>query len=219
MSSYTVYKHTSPSGKVYIGLTKKKPEQRWDNGNGYKHSPHFRAAIQKYGWENIRHEVLAEGMTKEEAAQMEIRLIAEHNSTDRRFGYNADHGGYAPGRMSEETRRKLAKHMLGELNPTRRLGHPFKGKHNSEASRLKMSSAAKARVGRVVSIETKQKLREAQEKRPVACLTTGMAYAGIHEAAESTGLCASKICAVCRGRRKTTGGLRWAYIEKEASDK
>lgn len=38
---YTVYKHTTPSGKVYVGITKQKPEQRWDNGNGYKKNEHF----------------------------------------------------------------------------------------------------------------------------------------------------------------------------------
>lgn len=26
---YSVYKHTSPSGKVYIGITKQKPVKRW----------------------------------------------------------------------------------------------------------------------------------------------------------------------------------------------
>lgn len=31
----TVYKHTSPSGKVYIGITGREPKLRWDNGNGY----------------------------------------------------------------------------------------------------------------------------------------------------------------------------------------
>lgn len=30
---YTVYKHTTPSGKVYIGITGQKPERRWQNGN------------------------------------------------------------------------------------------------------------------------------------------------------------------------------------------
>ena len=40
---YYVYKHTSPSGKVYIGITSKHPpERRWANGNGYKkNQPHY----------------------------------------------------------------------------------------------------------------------------------------------------------------------------------
>ena len=36
MRKYTVYKHTSPSGKVYIGITCRKPKYRWNNGKGYK---------------------------------------------------------------------------------------------------------------------------------------------------------------------------------------
>lgn len=31
--SYTVYKHTSPSGKCYIGITLTKPEYRWRYAN------------------------------------------------------------------------------------------------------------------------------------------------------------------------------------------
>ena len=39
---YCVYKHTSPSGKIYIGMTcQEPPEKRWHNGNGYKNNPHF----------------------------------------------------------------------------------------------------------------------------------------------------------------------------------
>lgn len=214
-NNYTVYKHTSPSGKVYIGITSKRPEKRWGNGKGYKHSPHFRAAIEKYGWGNITHEILATGLTKEAAEQIEVELITKHQSTDRRFGYNADKGGSAPGRMSEETRQKLRAHMVGDLNPTRRFGHPMAGKHHSEAAKLKMSKAAKARTGRTVAPETRQKLREVQQKRPVVCLETGVVYEGIHEAAEANGLQPTKICAVCKGKRKTTGGLRWSYVKEQ----
>lgn len=32
MNNYCVYKHTSPSGKVYAGITKLKPKYRWNNG-------------------------------------------------------------------------------------------------------------------------------------------------------------------------------------------
>ena len=34
-NSYIVYRHTSPSGKVYIGITSYKAEIRWNNGKGY----------------------------------------------------------------------------------------------------------------------------------------------------------------------------------------
>jgi group I intron endonuclease len=209
--NYTVYKHTSPSGRVYIGITRRRPSKRYDRGKGYAHSPHFFAAIKKYGWENIKHEILAAGLSKEEAERREIELIAEYKSTDRRYGYNADKGGSAPGRMTEETRRKIAEHMRGNKNPTRRYGHPMRGKHHTEESKRLMAAKARARVGRHVTQETRAKLRQVQKKTPVIDLETGTIYEGIHTAAEATGLQPSKICAVCKGRRNKTGGKRWAY--------
>lgn len=216
MNTYTVYRLTSPSGKVYIGITKRRPEKRWDSGRGYAHCPHMGAAIKKYGWGSFERDILATGLPKEEAEQKEIQLIAEYRSDDRRYGYNTDKGGSAPGRMSAETRAKLSEHMRGDNNPTRRYGHPFQGRHHTAESKRRMSMAAKARTGRVVTAETRQRLREAEQKRPVKCVDTGVVYAGIHEAAEACGCAATKICAVCKGKRKTTGGYRWEYVIKEA---
>lgn len=34
--SYTVYRHISPSEKVYVGIIKNKPEYRWNKGKGYR---------------------------------------------------------------------------------------------------------------------------------------------------------------------------------------
>ena len=50
---YTVYKHITPSGKVYIGITSIKPDKRWNRGKGYKDNIYFSNAINKYGWDNI----------------------------------------------------------------------------------------------------------------------------------------------------------------------
>ena len=32
---YSLYRHTSPSGKVYIGITSQPVEHRWNHGRGY----------------------------------------------------------------------------------------------------------------------------------------------------------------------------------------
>ena len=38
---YVVYKHTSPNGLVYIGITCQRPTRRWNGGNGYSYNHHF----------------------------------------------------------------------------------------------------------------------------------------------------------------------------------
>ena len=211
--SYTVYKHTSPTGKVYIGITGRSPKKRWDNGKGYAHCPHFNAAIQKYGWENFEHEILETELTREQAAAREIELIAEYKSSNREYGYNTDLGGFAPGRISDETRAKMSANMTGDKNPTRRYGHPMKGKHHSEEAKAKMSVAAKARTGRVCTAEMREALRKAQKKRQVVNLDTGDIFESIHAAGRSLGKDPTKICAVCKGKRAIAYGYRWAYLE------
>lgn len=88
-NNYIVYKHTSPSNKVYIGITGFDPSYRWlNNGRGYKHQTVFFNAIIKYGWINFKHEILYEKLSKEEALDKEEELIRHYESYDRRFGYN-----------------------------------------------------------------------------------------------------------------------------------
>lgn len=114
MSNYVVYRHTSPSGKVYIGMTKQSAEKRWQYGLGYRKQVKFYRAIQKYGWENITHEVVSSGLSFEEAEQRERELIEQYRSCDNRFGYNVERGGNAQKGMSEETREKLRAANLTE---------------------------------------------------------------------------------------------------------
>ncbi len=105
---YTVYKHTSPSGKTYIGITKRTPERRWKSG--YSNNEYFQRAIKKYGWNNFKHEILFTDLTENEAKQKEIELIAKHKSADRKFGYNISPGGEAHNgcKHSEEFKQKLS---------------------------------------------------------------------------------------------------------------
>lgn len=90
---YCLYVHTViPNGKRYVGITSKTPQERWRNGNGYRRS-FFEKAIRKYGWENIRHDVLRDDLTKEKAINMEQDLIRILKTADRDCGYNISLGG------------------------------------------------------------------------------------------------------------------------------
>ena len=112
-NNYTVYKHTTPSGKTYIGITSKKPEERWLNGRGYKRNNHFWHAIKKYGWDNIQHEILATGLTREEAGNAEKLYIAICESNNPEKGYNLTDGGEKGAHHTEESRRKLSEAAKG----------------------------------------------------------------------------------------------------------
>lgn len=103
---YSVYRHVAPNGKVYIGMTKQSPKQRWQNGAGYRTQTRFYRAIQKYGWDSFSHEILFDGLTFEEAEEKEKELILQYQSFDKRFGYNIERGGNCTKIVSDETRAK-----------------------------------------------------------------------------------------------------------------
>ena len=80
---YIVYMHKNKiNNKIYIGITKQKPKNRWNYGNGYLNSGHFIKAIRKYGWNNFEHIILYEKLTLFEAEQKEIELIAKYKSNN-----------------------------------------------------------------------------------------------------------------------------------------
>ncbi len=162
---YSVYKHTSPSNKVYIGITSMNPpDKRWKNGLGYYQNKHFYSAIQKYGWDNFKHEILFVDLTKQEAEEKEVELIAVYNATNRENGYNKDNGGTSVGRLTDEQKRKLSE--IGKERMKNKENNPMYGKHLSEETKQKIREA---RIGTHHSEETKRKMSESRsgEKNPL----------------------------------------------------
>lgn len=92
--AYTVYCHTNKvNGKKYFGITRQRCKTRWQGGNGYSSNPYFSAAIKKYGWDGFTHEIIAQGVSKQEACELEQYLIRTHDTTNRSKGYNISIGG------------------------------------------------------------------------------------------------------------------------------
>lgn len=56
--------------------------------------------------------------------------------------------------------------------------------------------------------------RIATQCKPVLCVETGMNYPSAVEAGKQIGICHRHIGACCKGKRKTTGGYHWKYIEQ-----
>ena len=227
MKTWIVYRHTTPCNKVYIGITHQTPENRWQGGHGYKTNTHFHKAILKYGWENIAHEILAEGLTQEQAEDLERKLIFEYKSYDKHYGYNKALGGHA---LSEESRRKI-----GETRKARGITSWTLGKHLSEETKAKISAGNKGKTFKM-SDEAKRHISEAKKgalnpnygkhpsaesirlrvekaQRPVVQIHDGVetTYKSIKEAGAKTGITASNISRACNGQRKTAGGYYWRY--------
>lgn len=106
---YCVYKHTSPTGKVYVGITKRNPQKRWNSGRGYESNRYFFRAILKYGWSNFDHEILETKLTQAEATAKERYYIKKYNSTDPEYGYNIEAGGlYGSAKFTEPMRKTFS---------------------------------------------------------------------------------------------------------------
>lgn len=97
---WIVYVHIVPKAlsgydwnKYYVGITSQTTKERWGkNGYRYKNS-YFKKAIDKYGWDNMQHEIIAEHLTEHEAKDMEKTLIAILKSNNAIYGYNLSSGG------------------------------------------------------------------------------------------------------------------------------
>jgi len=89
---WCLYEHVFPNGKKYIGISKD-PEKRWRNGSGYESQSKIANAIKRYGWENVKHNIIMDGLTKEQAERLEQYLIAELKTIPN--GYNTAKGGSA----------------------------------------------------------------------------------------------------------------------------
>lgn len=209
--TYCVYVHINKiDGKKYVGQTCQKPERRWGkNGNNYKDNQYFYRAIQKYGWDNFEHEVIASNLTHEEADNFEKLLIDKLNLTNPNNGYNIDSGGNKNKRLSESTKLKLSE--------------KHKGKKLSEEHKRKISDGLK---GHDVPEEVKEKISKNQpnfsgDKHPQHKRVNQYDRDGnfiktwncIKYAAEELNISKQHISDCCRENRKSAGGYRWKYAD------
>lgn len=85
---FYVYIHIFPNDKKYVGVTEN-VSQRWGNyGLPYSKNIKMYEDIIKYGWENVRHEIVLETKSSYKARQLEKKLIEIFDLTDEKKGYN-----------------------------------------------------------------------------------------------------------------------------------
>lgn len=171
MKKYVVYIHIFPNRKVYIGITSQKVERRWNNGHGYKGNKYMMNAIMKYGWNNIRHEILFTNLTKYQAEQIEKDLIKKYKSNQREFGYNILDGGNVSDGLSIESIQKMSlsqKKLWQNAEYRKHMSDVHKGKKASEETKKKMSlSNNRYWLGKQMSEEAIIKMKNKLKGREV----------------------------------------------------
>lgn len=225
MKAYCVYCHTNKTdGKKYIGITCNKPEIRWGKGRGYVNNRYFSRAISKYGWDGFDHEILYTELTKEQAEEIEIRLIKEHSTTDPACGYNIEQGGNSFDKFTDEIRAKISQSLKGhyvseetkEKIRASKIGQPSGQKgykrtpEQIERNRLSHMGIPAWNKGKVWSKEERAKFGG----KPVKCVELDKVFRSAHEASEELNIAVSSICGCRRGLRKTAGGYHFVNAEE-----
>ena len=193
---YTVYAHRNlKNGKSYVGMTSRKPNERWRSGKGYKNNLRMWKDIKESDWNtDWEHNIIGKFEDKQEALNVEEMFIRLFDSTNE--GYNIstyDRNSY---KRTDETRRKNSEAHTGEK-------HPMYGKHHSEDTKRKMSEAHKGKI----YANTKPILQFSKNGELIA------EYYSLTEASRQTGCSAPHICSCCKGERKSTSGFIWKYKE------
>ena len=227
--NYKVYVHTNLiNGKKYIGITKQKPERRWKSGWGYYDKSgrcYFWKAIQKYGWDNFKHEILEDKLSYEEAKEKERFYIKKYNSANSLYGYNLTLGGdgFLGLPRSEETKQKLSNSLKGKYTKEKSYWY---GKHIPKEAIEKQKETKRNNPYHHTEewkINHSKQLKGANNKhsKPVRCINTGEIFANAREGAEYYNTDASRIHKCCKGKEKSSGKhtvtgekLLWEYVDK-----
>ncbi len=201
LNKWCLYIHTTPNNKKYIGITSRSLSKRWRKGNGYIGCSLFYNAIIKYGWDNIKHEILFDGLTETEAKKLEIELITKHRTNDRKYGYNITSGGDGSlGReVTKETREKMSKSWTTDKRE--KMSSIHSGKGNPMYGTLSPS------------------------RRKVECITTGEVFDSISKASKKYNRSPTVICEHLKGIQKYAGKLEdgtplvWRYLDEHRGNR
>ena len=227
-NKWCVYAHINKSdGSVYVGITSQKLSDRFRNGNGYRKSIYFWRAIQKYGWDNFVHMVVAENLSEQSAKEIERVVISSLRDKDIPL-YNLTDGGegMSGSRISEDAINRLRLKLKGR---------PKSDEHRrkiSESRRGRFAGSDNPNYGNHLSDEAKKRIGDSHRgtnnvnygkagqqttasKRVAQYTMDGeliSEYPSLSEASRKTGIGISGISKCCRGDYPQSHGYVWKFI-------
>lgn len=207
VTKWTIYRHVSPSGKIYVGITSKEINRRWRYGTGYSNCILFQNAIDKYGWDNIKHQVLFTNLTEDRAKNLEKDLIRHYKNLG--VSYNITDGGDGTLGCSW-TPTVYTRTIWSTQRKDRKL---------SEEHKKKISDTMKGRpMSKDVYIKGVTIVKTLLAKPVIQLSLSGefiREFPSIKEAARSLNIKSDRdIIRCCKGERKSRAGYKWKYKDE-----
>lgn len=205
-----IYKITNLiNGKIYIGQTINSVSTRFkDHCKLSRDKTPIDRAINKYGKENFIVEIICKAYSIEQLNELEQYYIYLYNAQNTNIGYNLCDGGHNSCGYHHSDDSKL-KMSISRKGTQRGVNNNFYGKHHSVEAKQKIRDA---KLGVKQSQEWIDKCNNAKFKK-IVCIDDNKVYGSIKEAASVYGILATHISRVCRGKRKSCGGLRFQYVD------
>lgn len=215
---YKVYLLTFPNNKKYCGYTSQELKNRWNNGRGYDKCPLVHRAIEKYGWENIKKELIFSSLIQQEAYDKEKETIKLFKLTNPKYGYNLDEGGRPHGNstfLTEKGRKKISEtHKRLWATPEYRAmmiekakQHPFP----EEIRRKGVQISADLRRGKI-ALNARPVLQIDIETNNIIKEFPSASHASLELIGEKAGC--SNILKVCKKQRHKAYGFRWRFKDE-----
>ena len=194
-------------------------------------------AIDTYGVENFKCEMLCECYSEDELNDKEAFYIKEFNAVGSRDYYNLKPGGLGKsvsGVIYITNGDTCKKVLPEELDYYFSIGYYKGGPKQSEETKKKRADAnrgkkhptaganiSKALTGKKLSDEHRKKLSDAKVGKPlyykrkkVLCVETSIVYDSLKLAADGVGAKSSgNICSCLKGNREMANGYHWEYVD------
>ena len=210
-----IYKITSPSGRVYIGQSRK-VEYRKDQYRRLecKNQIKVRSSILKYGWDAHSFEVihqLPEDIAQETLNTYEILYWEQYR--DCRVRMLNIKGPGSNGRNSQESVDKIAKALKGNKNASGSRSEEFK-----ERCRLNRLGKPSNMLNKKHSRETLDKISKANIGKPainrkqIVNTETGEIYKSLTEACERTGMWRTTLSYYLNNVYPNKTNLKWKDV-------
>lgn len=174
MSSHVYIATHIATSRHYVGKSNE-PEKRWarhiysaSHPRAGGHLQYFHAALEKYGVDAFKFQVIETFDTEDDALSAEQFWVAYLRSNVRGYGFNLDSGGRNGRRLSDEAKRRISEKLTGVPHSPERAA-------KSAASRVGMvfSDEHRARIaasgkGRIVTAETREKIAAGHRGRKLS---------------------------------------------------